>query len=275
MRKDEVMPTDRTWRHVLTASIALLGLLLVVVGVRAQEQPEPNDDPAEHYFYQFYGFARDVTIDGEPLQEGDAITPVLNGEPVKTAMIPENGFFLTFKQDFNLPPIGECNVVFLIDSQRHKEQLRTDEFSYPIGCGDIEVKLALFTTNGNVGSDDASVAADEAESVTDSPTSDDAHELESEQASQAEDMMQSEADEDDMLEESSDSEEALPEAEQSSAVAASDAVPPDTPNLGTGGLKAAESDPRWSVVVGMIVLIVSAVACALMMMRRRKDQSPH
>ncbi len=265
------MPTGRTWRsgrtrrHVLTASIALMGLLLVVGGVRAQQQPDPQDDSPDHYFYQFYGFAQDITIDGEPLQEGDAITPVLNGEPVKTAMIPENGFFLAFKQDFNLPPIGECNVVYVIDSQRHKEQLRTDEFSYPDGCGEIEVKLALVTSNGNVAIDDGSQDAVEIAEETE-PTA--------EQSDQAEDMLQSESEGDDMLEESSVSDETLAEPDESTTTAPVSDAPPDTPKLGTGGLKATESDPKWSVVVAMVVLVVSGTSCALLLVKRRKDQSP-
>ena len=256
------MPTCHTWRvsrHVLTASIALIGLLLVVAGVHAQEQPETPDGPPDHYFYQFHGIAQDVTIDGEPLQEGDSITPILNGEPVKTAMIAENGFFLTFKQDFNLPPIGECHVAYLIDSQRHKEPLLTDEFSYPMGCGEIEVKLALVTANGNVAIDDGSQDAVEVAADSDEP----------------EDMLQSESADDDMLEEAQASDDSSAEPEQSSTEATvSDGVAPDTPNLGTGGLKAAESDPKWSVVVAMVVLIVAGIACALLIMKRRKDQSP-
>ncbi len=268
------MPTNRTWRHVLTASIALTGLLLAVVGVRAQDQSDPGDDPPDHYFYQFYGFAQDVTIDGEPLQEGDSITPILNGEAVKTAMIPENGFFLTFKQDLSLPPIGECNVAFLIDSQRHKEPLRTDEFSYPIGCGEIEVKLALVTSNGNVAIDDGSQDADDTVVVSEPETSD-ADELEAEQASQAEDMLQSETTDEDMLEEASDADDTLTQPDQpSTSQTVSEGQPPDTPNLGTGGLRAAESDPKWSVVAAMVVLVISAISCALLLIKRRKDQSP-
>ena len=77
------------------------------------------------------------------------------------------------------------------------------------------------------------------------------------------------------LEETQTSDDSSAEPEQSSTAATvSDGVAPDTPNLGTGGLKAAESDPRWSVVVAMVVLIVAGIACALLIMKRRKDQSP-
>ncbi len=153
MRKDREMPVVGTWRHVITASFGLLGLVLLVVGVRAEGDPEPESPPSpDHHYYQFYGYADDVTIDGEPLQTDDSITPILNGKAVTPALVGDNGFFLTFRHLFLEPPIGDCQVVYEIRSQQRAQTFTTEAFTYASGCGDIKVKLAIVTTSGN-GSD--------------------------------------------------------------------------------------------------------------------------
>ena len=150
MRKDREMPVVGTWRHVITASFVLLGLVLLVASVRAEGDPEPESPPSpDHYYYQFYGYANDVTIDGEPLQTDDSITPILNGKAVTPALVGDNGFFLTFKHLFLEPPIGDCQVVYEIRSQQRAQTFTTEAFTYARGCGDIQVKLAIVTTSGN------------------------------------------------------------------------------------------------------------------------------
>ena len=144
------MPVVGTWRHVITASFVLLGLVLLVASVRAEGDPEPESPPSpDHYYYQFYGYANDVTIDGEPLQTDDSITPILNGKAVTPALVGDNGFFLTFKHLFLEPPIGDCRVVYEIRSQQRAQTFTTEAFTYARGCGDIQVKLAIVTTSGN------------------------------------------------------------------------------------------------------------------------------
>ncbi len=144
------MPVVGTWRHVITASVVLLGLVLLVAGVRAQGDPEPESPPSpDHYYYQFYGYANDVTIDGVALQAGDLITPMLNGKAVTRALVSDNGFFVTFKHQFLEPPIGDCQVVYEVYSQQRAQTFTTEEFTYPQGCGDILVTLAIVTASGN------------------------------------------------------------------------------------------------------------------------------
>ena len=149
------MPVVGTWRHVITSSFGLLGLVLLVAGVRAEGDPEPESPPSpDHHYYQFYGYADDVTIDGEPLQTDDSITPILNGKAVTPALVGDNGFFLTFKHLFLEPPIGGCQVVYEIRSQQRAQTFTTAAFTHASGCGDIQVKLAIVTTSGN-GSDNS------------------------------------------------------------------------------------------------------------------------
>ena len=162
------MPAVGTWRHVLTALFLLMGLVLLFLGVRvihAQEdsQTERQSTP-DHYYYQFFGYAADVTIDGEPLQVGDSITPIINGNAVTPAVVAENGFFLTFKHLYEEPPIGECKVVYELHSQRRGLTVRTEEYAYAPGCGDIRVAVALSSaTEGSSNGAQAAVVSDHAD----------------------------------------------------------------------------------------------------------------
>ena len=63
-------------RLIIVVSMAVTALWLLVGGltgdVQAQSQSDSSQSP-DHYYYQFYGYARDIPIDGEALQPGDSI----------------------------------------------------------------------------------------------------------------------------------------------------------------------------------------------------------
>lgn len=140
------MTVASAWRRASVASVsASLVLLASVTAVLAEG--EQSSQVVDHYYYQFFGYAQDVTIDGAPLEAGDSITPILNGEAVKPAIVGDNGFFLTFLHDYTSPPIADCQVVYEINTSRHDAPVRSQEIAYAKGCGDIQVKLELVTTS--------------------------------------------------------------------------------------------------------------------------------
>lgn len=254
-------------RFVIVASIAFAGLWFVATGVQAQSDSDSSQN-LDHYYFQFFGYARDVTVDGEALQAGDSITPILNGEAVKPAQVQDNGFFLTFRHDISRPAIGDCRVVYLVHSQRHARPLESEEFRYPKGCGDIQVRLTLSTADmispdrGN-GTEQVSAEQQESEDLMQS----DAEQSELSEAGNAEsddDLMQDEAAEDE-LEQS---------AEPSQAEPAPERHRPNAPSTGSGGLTSERTETNWSLVAGTFVLLGAMITGAMLMMRRRKDQSP-
>ncbi|MYE06905.1 MAG: hypothetical protein F4Y04_06760 [Chloroflexi bacterium] len=227
-------------RCAIAASIAIGALWLLVAGVQAQSDDSEATQGPDHYYYQFFGYARDITIDGEPLQEGDSITPILNGEPIKSALIPANGFFVSFKHDVTRPPIGECKVVFLIESRRHDQPIVTDEFTYPKGCGDIQVRLAISTLDS--GSEDA-VDQAEPESVTQEESAD---------------VMQSEPE---------DSEQAEAAEDQS----VTEPQRPKTPRTGTGGFVDEGGTGNWPRAAAITATLTLLVALIALLVSRRTD----
>ncbi|MDE2747209.1 MAG: hypothetical protein OXI41_14755 [Chloroflexota bacterium] len=252
-------------RLVIAAVVAWAGLWLVAAGAQAQNDPDTSQNP-DRYYFQFFGYARDVTIDGEPLQSGDTITPILNGEAVKPAQVQENGFFFTFKHDVSKPAIGDCKVVFVVDSQRHAASVVTEEFMYPKGCGDIQVRLTLSSANA-VPSEDAVAVAEKAA------------EREPDDQDESEDLMQSQAEPsdsepvDDQMQEGSDGDE-LDETEDSSQTeAAPERQRPNAPRTGSGGLDKAEAGANWSVVAAMIALLSAIAVGSLVAIRRRRGRS--
>lgn len=291
------MPAVGTWRHVITASLLLLGLVLLILGVRvirAQEdsQTERQSSP-DHYYYQFFGYAADVTIDGEPLQVGDSITPILNGNAVTPAVVAENGFFLSFKHLYQEPPIGECKVVYEIHSQQRALTVATEEFAYAPGCGDIQVAVAIATAT------EASSNGGQAEAVSEPGSTDgsddSAGDGQPEAANESIEEAQSDSLEPDMLEDDATAatSDAEPEDEidqadqadeaddaesgvQADAPETSSVVQrPDAPRTGTGGVYVRETKANWPVVAGVLVLLVSAIGLVTVMVKRRTDQSPH
>jgi hypothetical protein len=257
-------------RAVFATTLVSVGLLIVIPGIRAQTDPDssPGQGP-DHYYYQFYGVARDVTIDGEPIQAGDSITPILNGESVKAAVVAENGFFQTFKNDVTMPPIGVCEVVYLVESQRHERQFLTESFSYAKGCGDIEVKLELFTSR----------QGSESGSQSEQPAEQGADETESSQASQSDDPAQSsreeasEAEEADDLMEQESSETGEQEAASVRSEADSGKQRPNAPQTGTGGLNGKQPERDWQTVAGTVAVLATIISGAMLLIRRRSDQS--
>lgn len=263
-------------RLIIVVSMAVTALWLLVAGlaggVQAQSQSDSSQSP-EHYYYQFYGYARDVTIDGEALQPGDSVTPILNGDAVKPAQVQDNGFFVTFRHDVSKPAIGDCRVAYLVRSQRHAEPVQSDEFTYQKGCGDIQVRLTL--------------------SSADAPSSDDppapgqqTGQLEADEQGQAEDLMEEQSDQsvapqedeaesdDEMMQEESERDELDGAADATDGQAAPEPLRPNAPRTGSGGLDIERSGTNWSLVVATIALLGMMVTSALVLIRRRRDQSP-
>ena len=286
------MPAVGTWRHVITASLLLLGLVLLILGmrvIRAQEDSQTERQPSpDHYYYQFFGYAADVTIDGEPLQVGDSITPILNGNAVTPAVVAENGFFLTFKHLYRDPPIGECKVVYEIHSRQRALTVTTERFSYAPGCGDIQVAVAIATaTQGN--SNGAQAEAASGPGSTDG-SNDSVGGSQPEAANESTEEAQSDSLEDDATAAASDAEhedeideaDHVDEADEANGGAQADAPEtssgvqrPDAPRTGTGGVYVREPTANWPVVAGVLALLVSAIGLVTVMVKRRTDQSPH
>ncbi len=278
------MPAVGTGRHVITASLLLLGLVLLILGmrvIRAQEDSQTERQPSpDHYYYQFFGYSADVTIDGEPLQVGDSITPILNGNPVTPAVVAENGFFLTFKHLYQEPPIGECKVVYEIQSQQHAQALVSEEFAYARGCGDIWVVIAIVTTNE--GGVDGEGSRDQVESPASSggepatsepansggsaskPHGDTAERDTLEDDAQAPGMDSPAADKSDK----SDNGGQMNEPEPASAI-----QQPQAPRTGTGGVYVRDTETNWPVVAGVLILLVAVIGFVTVIVHRRTDQS--
>lgn len=263
-------------RLIIVVSMAVTGLWLLAgglaAGVQAQSQSDSSQSP-EHYYYQFYGYARDVTIDGEALQPGDSITPILNGDAVKPAQVQDNGFFVTFRHDVSKPAIGDCKVAYLVRSQRQANPVQSVEFTYQKGCGDIQVRLTL--------------------STADAPSSDDppapvqqTGQLEADEQEQAEDLMEEQSDQsvapqedeaesdDEMMEEESERDELEDAADATDGQSAPEPLRPNAPRTGSGGLDSEHTGTNWSLVVATIALLGVMVTSVLVLMRRRRDQSP-
>ena len=277
------MPAVGTWRHVITASLLLLGLVLLILGVRvirAQEDPQTERQPSpDHYYYQFFGYAADVTIDGEPLQVGDSITPIVNGNAVTPAVVAENGFFLTFKHLYQEPPIGECQVVYEIHSQQRAQALVTEEFTYAQSCGDIQVVVAIATTGEEVGQ-----AGDSTVQVESSEANDgNAGTSEPKDDSGSTVVTRGDTSDSDLLED--DSPASSGESHSADDLDAGDEVgeeetaskfqQPNAPRTGTGGVYVRETTANWPVVAGVLALLVFAIGLTTVMVHRRTDQSPH
>ncbi|MCY4618754.1 MAG: hypothetical protein OXD50_09430 [Chloroflexi bacterium] len=288
------MPAVGTWRHVITATLLLLGLVLLILGVRvirAQEDSQTERQPSpDHYYYQFFGYAADVTIDGEPLQVGDSITPILNGNAVTPAVVAENGFFLTFKHLYQEPPIGECQVVYEIHSQQRAVTVTTEEFAYARGCGDIQVAVAIATTTGGSSNGAQAEAVSEPGSIDGSDDSVGSSQPEAANGSTEEvlsDSLEDDTLEDDATAPTSDSEheDGIDEADhaddddsgvQAEAPETSSGVQrPDAPRTGTGGVYVRETTANWPVVAGVLALLVFAIGLMTVMVKRRTDESPH
>ena len=294
-----------TWRQVIKASLLLLSLGVLILGVRvigAQEDSQAERQPSpDHYYYEFFGLAADVTIDGEPLQVGDSITPILNGDAVTPAVVAENGFFLTFERLSQEPPIGECKVVYEIYSQQRELWVTSEEFVYAPGCGYNQVAIAITTVNEGSSNGAQAEAVSEPDSTEESDDSvgDRQPEVASESTEEAQsDSLEHDTLEDDVTAATSDAEreDGIDEVGQADEVgeadladeadggvqaeapetssASSEVQRPGTPRTGTGGVYAGETTTNWPLVAGVLVLLVSAIGLMTVTVKRRTDQSP-
>ena len=303
-----------TWRQVIKASLLLLSLVVLILGVRvagAQEDSQTDRQPSpDHYYYEFFGLAADVTIDGEPLQVGDSITPILNGDALTPAVVAENGFFLTFERLSQEPPIGECKVVYEIYSQQRELWVTSEEFVYAPGCGYNQVAIAITTVNEGSSDGTQAEAVSEPDSTDESDDSvgDRQPEAASDSAEEAQsDSLEHDTLEDDVTAATSDAEredgidevgqaDEVDEAHQSdeageadladeadggvqaeapeTSTASSEVQRPGTPRTGTGGVYAGETTTNWPLVAGVLVLLVSAIGLMTVTVKRRTDQSP-
>ena len=303
-----------TWRYVISASLLLLSLGVLILGVRvigAQEDSQTERQPwPDHYYYDFVGLAADVTIDGEPLQAGDSITPIINGDAVSPAVVAENGFFRTFERLRQDPPIGECKVVYEIYSKQRELWVTSEEFVYAPGCGAIRVAIAITTATSGSSNGAQAEAVAEPESTDESEDSvgDRQPEVASESNEEAQsDSLEHDTLEDDVTAATSDAEreggidevgqaDEVDEAHQSdeageagladeadggvqaeapeTSSASSEVQRPGTPRTGTGGVYAGETTTNWPLVAGVLVLLVSAIGLMTVTVKRRTDQSP-
>ena len=263
-------------RLAILVSMAVTALWLLVGGldadVQAQSQSDSSQSP-DHYYYQFYGYSRDVTIDGEALQPGDSITPILNGDAVKPAQVQDNGFFVTFRHDVSKPAIGDCKVVYLVRSQRHVEPVQSDEFTYQKGCGDIQVRLSLSSAD-TASSDDPPAPAQQTGQV-EADQQDQGDDLMQEQSDQSVAPQEDEAESDDaMMQEEPERDELDDAADAADGQAAPEPLRPNAPRTGSGGLEIERTATNWSLVVATIALLGVMITSVLVLMRRRRDQSP-
>ena len=297
-----------TWRQVIKASLLLLSLGVLILGVRvagAQEDSQTERQPSpDHYYYEFFGLAADVTIDGEPLQVGDSITPILNGDALTPAVVAENGFFLTFERLSQEPPIGECKVVYEIYSQQRDLWVTSEEFVYAPGCGYNQVAIAITTVNEGSSNGAQAEAVSEPDSTEESDDSvgDRQPEAASDSAEEAQsDSLEHDTLEDDVTAATSDAEreDVIDEVGQAdeadeageadladeadggvqaeapeTSSASSEVQRPGTPRTGTGGVHAGETTTNWPLVAGVLVLLVSAIGLMTVTVKRRTDQSP-
>ncbi|MCY3570665.1 MAG: hypothetical protein OXH19_04925 [Chloroflexi bacterium] len=262
-------------RLAVAVSMAAAGLWLLaaglVAGVQAQSQSDSSQSP-DHYYYQFYGYARDVTIDGEALQPGDSITPILNGDAVKPAQVQDNGFFVTFRHDVSKPAIGDCKVAYLVRSQRQANPVQSDEFTYQKGCGDIQVRLSLSSAE-TASSDDPPAPAQQTGQL-EADEQDQADDLMEEQSAQSGAPQEDEAESDDeMMQEEPERDELDDAADAADGQAAPEPLRPNAPRTGSGGLDTEHTGTNWSLVVATVALLGVMVTSVLVLMRRRRDQS--
>ncbi len=286
------MPAVGTWRHVITASLLLLGLVLLILGmrvIRAQEDSQTERQPSpDHYYYQFFGYSADVTIDGEPLQVGDSITPILNGNAVTPAVVAENGFFLTFKHLYQEPPIGECKVVYEIHRQQHAQALMSEKFTYARGCGDIWVVFAIVTTSeGGVDGEGSRDQLESPASGGDEPTTSEPADSGGSASKPHGDPAERDTLEDDAeapgidspaadgADNADDADNADNGGQMNEPETASEIQQPQAPRTGTGGVYVRETKANWPVVAGVLFLLVSAIGLVTVMVHRRTDQSMH
>lgn len=263
-------------RLIIVLSMAVTALWLLaaglVAGVQAQSQSDSSQSP-DHFYYQFYGYARDVTIDGEALQPGDSITPILNGDAVKPAQVQDNGFFVTFRHDVSKPAIGDCKVVYLIRSQRQANPVQSDEFTYQKGCGDIQVRLSLSSADA-VSSDDPPAPSQQTGQL-EADEQDQADDLMEEQSDQAVAPQEDEAESDDeMMQEEAERDDLDDAADATDGHAAPEPLRPNAPRTGSGGLDTERTGTNWSLIVATVALLGVMVTSVLVLIRRRRDQSP-
>lgn len=107
MQLAHVAPSSRR----LVAAVA--ALLIVLIGwsaVGAQDAP----------MYRFFGFAGDVTVDGEPIAPGTVIAASINGEEVGRSEVNAAGAWVldVDSDDFDE---ATCNIVFEVEGLRARQ----------------------------------------------------------------------------------------------------------------------------------------------------------
>lgn len=95
------------WRGLGVLAAALMLLAAVVIGTtRANAQLSAPD-------HRFFGFAGDVTIDGEAITVGTVITAIVDGQDAYDSVVSEAGSWFL---DVPVADISEpCNVTFAVD----------------------------------------------------------------------------------------------------------------------------------------------------------------
>ncbi len=142
------------WRRLGLAAVALIALVGASIA-GAQEPPQ----------YRFFGFAGDVTIDGQPIPPGVVIAATIDGVEVARAEVNAAGAWVLgiASADFDA---DSCNLIFEVDGLQAMHS--ADDCS-------SRVRLALSSDDADLGEDlggaddvDSAVAAEES-----SPSSED------------------------------------------------------------------------------------------------------
>ena len=218
---------------VLTAvSLAVLSALVVTLTASAQESST----------HRFFGFSGDVTIDGEPLLQGDEIVGFKNGVEIGRSTVNSAGAWI-LDVDASLLATSPCEVTFVIRGLSADQSWDT--------CP-LRVRLALVRPSGSAdsGTQSANGAAGRA--------ADDGSSTSSEGATDA-----LEADESDSL--------AGDDEQDAQALQEREIVRPAAPRTGTGGALGVGEETNWPRAAAVTALLIFAAAVVALLFARRSD----
>ena len=224
------------WRRsvLVLAMLTLSVLSPALVGVASVGAQESDTE-------RFFGFAGDVTIDGEPLTQGAVIVAMVDEVEVGRTVVNRAGAWIidVVSDDFSNSP---CNVSFVFDGRHADPGWETCE---------SRVRLALRSPTPE------GAQTEQAEQAGESST-----------ASVDEDEQEAEAAETDDGELMSEDDGAEPAASQERQI-----VRPSVPSTGTGGVLAAEPSTNWPRAAALSALLMFGVAVAALVISRGTDSS--
>ncbi len=203
--------------------------------------------------HRFFGFAGDITIDDQPLRQGDVIVVSVDSKEIGRTTVGAAGAWL-IEVDSSYTSARPCAVSFVVDGFEVDERWDT--------CP-ARVRVSLTRGSTEPAGEDTTqtdTSGEQTDQTEDSQETDDDAPVESEPAEPVDEEMM---DEDEMDEDGSASDERDSDERQ--------IVQPDTPRTGTGGL--AEDSTNWASAAAITALLMFAVAAVALLIGRRTDSS--